>query len=352
MLYITEKEVKHILSENVIKVCQIIEETFLTIHRKEYSLGGQNNASHGIQLRYTKDNRHNMFIAMPGYLGEPFNISGIKWHGPLTKVTDSARDSQYILILNDPNTGIPISMMSANTITDYRTAAVSLLAACKIAHPDSKHLGIIGPGKINKILTIGLLQKFNNINKIFIKGRGRKSIDSFIETIKNICPDILCQICDTTDEVCEESDIVSINTGFCFDKISDMPIVRSKHVKSNSLYLCSAFAHFPDAMIENAHKITDLYAMYEEYARELGYPTYKYLSYLGNRFSDLVKENKIKKEDITDLSSIVYGTRIIPHDGKVKLFSSGGISLCDIAVGRYIMQIAQKSNLGIELDYE
>ena len=179
-----------------------------------------------------------------------------------------------------------------------------------------------------------------------------KSIESFIETIKNICPDILCQICNTTDEVCEESDIVSINTGFCFDKISDMPIVRSKHVKSNSLYLCSAFAHFPDAMIENAHKITDLYAMYEEYARELGYPTYKYLSYLGNRFSDLVKENKIKKEDITDLSSIVYGTRIIPHDGKVKLFSSGGISLCDIAVGRYIMQIAQKSNLGIELDYE
>ena len=66
MLYITEKEVKHILSENVINVCQIIEETFLTIHRKEYSLGGQNNASHGIQLRYTKDNRHNMFIAMPG----------------------------------------------------------------------------------------------------------------------------------------------------------------------------------------------------------------------------------------------------------------------------------------------
>lgn len=352
MLYITEKEIKQILSEDVLKVCQILEKTFLSIHRKEYSLGGSNSASHGLRLQYTRENQHNTFIAMPGYIGAPFNISGIKWHGPLTKVSDSSRDSQYSLILNDPDTGIPVSIMSANTITDYRTAAVSLLAASKIAQPDSKYLGIIGPGKINRILTIGLLHKFKNITKILIKGRGAESTKLFVESIKNIFPEVICQICETTDQVCELSDIVSINTGFNFEKISDMPMIRTKYVKSNSLYLCSAFAHFPDTLIQNAYKITDLYAMYEEYAKELGYPTYKYLSNLGNRFSDLVNENKIHKADIIDLSSVVFGDRVIPHDGKIKLFSSGGISLCDIAVGHYVMKKAKKCNFGTELDYE
>jgi ornithine cyclodeaminase len=352
MLYITEKEIKQILSEDVTKVCKIIEETFLIIDSKEYSLGGANRSSHGLRMDYTRENKHKLFIAMPGYLGNPFNISGIKWHGPMSKHNKATRDSQYSLILNDPDTGIPVSMMSANTITDYRTAAVSLLAACKIASPNSEILGIIGPGKINKILSIGILQNFKNLNKILIKGRGKNSIESFINEINKIFPNVECQICETTDQVCEQSDIVSINTGFSFEKISDMPLIKSKHTKPNSLYLCSAFAHFPDALIAESHKITDLYAMYEEYAKELGYPSYKYLSNLGNRFCDLVKENRIDKKDIIDLSSIVSGKQIIPNDGKIKLFSSGGIALCDLAVGHYVLQMAKKYNLGTKLNYE
>jgi ornithine cyclodeaminase/alanine dehydrogenase len=59
------------------------------------------------------------------------------------------RDLPYItglLILNDPQTGIPWSVMDCVWITAMRTAAATAVAARRLARPDSSVLGILGCG--------------------------------------------------------------------------------------------------------------------------------------------------------------------------------------------------------------
>ena len=90
---------------------------------------------------------HDAFIhAMPAYLPS-LSAAGIKWvSGYPENFRQGLPYISGLIILNDPNTGLPISVMDATWITAKRTGAATALAAKYLARPDSKVLGIIGCG--------------------------------------------------------------------------------------------------------------------------------------------------------------------------------------------------------------
>jgi ornithine cyclodeaminase/alanine dehydrogenase len=51
-----------------------------------------------------------------------------------------------LIVLNDPETGIPIAVMDCTWITAKRTGAATAVAAKYLARPDSKVIGILGCG--------------------------------------------------------------------------------------------------------------------------------------------------------------------------------------------------------------
>ncbi|MFH1662700.1 MAG: ornithine cyclodeaminase family protein [Chloroflexota bacterium] len=51
-----------------------------------------------------------------------------------------------VMIYNDPQTGYPLAVLDATSITAYRTGAASAVASKYLARPESKSLGIIGAG--------------------------------------------------------------------------------------------------------------------------------------------------------------------------------------------------------------
>jgi ornithine cyclodeaminase/alanine dehydrogenase len=88
----------------------------------------------------------NFIHAMPAYI-PAMNSAGIKWVSGFPE--NYKRDLPYItglLILNDPETGVPIAVMDCVWITAMRTAAASAVAARRLARPDSSVLGILGCG--------------------------------------------------------------------------------------------------------------------------------------------------------------------------------------------------------------
>jgi ornithine cyclodeaminase/alanine dehydrogenase len=88
----------------------------------------------------------NFIHAMPAYI-PALNSAGIKWVSGYPG--NAAKGLPYItglLILNDPETGIPLAVMDCEWITAMRTAAASAVAARRLARPDSKRLGILGCG--------------------------------------------------------------------------------------------------------------------------------------------------------------------------------------------------------------
>ncbi len=84
--------------------------------------------------------------AMPAYIPR-LGSAGIKWVSGYPSNRD--RGLPYIsglLILNDPDTGIPIAVMDATWITAMRTGAATAVAARNLAREDSRSLGIVACG--------------------------------------------------------------------------------------------------------------------------------------------------------------------------------------------------------------
>lgn len=84
--------------------------------------------------------------AMPAYI-PAMKSAGIKWVSGYPE--NYKRGLPYIsglLILNDPETGIPIALMDCTWITAYRTGAASALSAKYLARPNSEIAAILACG--------------------------------------------------------------------------------------------------------------------------------------------------------------------------------------------------------------
>ncbi len=91
--------------------------------------------------------RPNAFIhAMPAYIPS-LKSAGIKWVSGYPE--NQAKGLPYItglLILNDPETGVPLAVMDCTWIMAKRTGAATALSAKYLARPDSSTVGIVACG--------------------------------------------------------------------------------------------------------------------------------------------------------------------------------------------------------------
>ncbi len=88
----------------------------------------------------------NFIHAMPAYI-PALESAGVKWVGGYPD--NFRRGLPYItglLILNDVETGLPLSVMDCVWITAMRTGAATAVAARYLARPDSSTAGILGCG--------------------------------------------------------------------------------------------------------------------------------------------------------------------------------------------------------------
>ena len=91
--------------------------------------------------------RPDAFIhAMPAYIPS-LEAAGVKWVSGYPG--NQARGLPYItglLILNQPDTGVPLAVMDCTWITAQRTGAATAVAAKYLARPDSVSIGIVACG--------------------------------------------------------------------------------------------------------------------------------------------------------------------------------------------------------------
>lgn len=342
---------------DILDCVKSIEDMFALYNRGDFMMGGKNIHSHGLSIHFPREDKtaENLYIAMPAYLGGRFRCAGVKWHGPNVKgVIDTPlgqAETSFTLVLNDPDTGSRKAIIPANVLTTYRTAAVSVCAAKFLAPDKPRVLSILGPGKINTLVAEGILRLFPAINTIKVKGHTEKGIQRFINTLNQNFPAKEIVICQKVQEVVSDSDILSVNAGFDFDDIREMPILRDNWIKKNSLILSMSFIKVPNhTLFYNSHKVVDALKMYEAYIEEYGYPSYSHLSIMGNSIADGIHIGKIPREDVIELADIITGNAVINHNEKPILFASGGLGIEDIAVGVDLLHKAEKNNVGILLD--
>ena len=111
--------------------------------------------------------RKDAFIhAMPAYIPGK-EAAGVKWVAGYPQ--NQAKGLPYItglLILNDAETGFPLSVMDCTWITAMRTGAATAVAAKYLARPESKTLGILACGVQGRSNLLALNEVFD-LDQVF-----------------------------------------------------------------------------------------------------------------------------------------------------------------------------------------
>jgi len=273
--------------------------------------------------------RKDAFIhAMPAFIPS-LEAAGIKW---ISGYPDNQNKGlPYItglLILNDPDTGIPICLMDAIWVTAKRTGAATAVAAKQLARPDSSIVGIIacgvqGRSNLEALSTVFQLQKV-------------KVYDVYPEIAERFSRDLSqalhleIEVVDTPKE-CVNSDLV-VTSGPILKE--PQPVIEAGWLPEGSFASAVDFdSYWQGAAFLEVDKVAtdDLEQM--EYYREEGY-------------------FRQTPSPYADLGEILAGKKPGRQSEEERTFCVNlGIALNDMATGIMIYREARRRGLGIELPF-
>jgi ornithine cyclodeaminase/alanine dehydrogenase-like protein (mu-crystallin family) len=266
----------------------------------------------------------NFIHAMPAYI-PGMKSAGIKWVGGFPK--NNQRGLPYItglLILNDTETGLPLSVMDCSWITGMRTAAATAGAARRLARPESSVLGILGCGVQGRTNTEALNVLFP-LEKVMAYDVTLESADAFARDI-NSKLGLEVEVVDQPKKAVSGCDLI----------VTAGPILRHPHrtIRAGwwdegafaSLVDFDSYWH-PEAMKEASKFYTDDLAQLDHY-KEAGY------------FQDIPPVTG-------DLGQLVTGRKPGRESAEERIIACNlGLAMDDMAVAPGLYQKAVESGLG------
>ncbi len=119
--------------------------------------------------------------AMPAYLPK-MRSAGVKWVSGFPE--NSKRGLPYIsglVILNDPETGLPIAVMDGAWITAKRTGAATAVAAKYLARKDSTSFGILGCGVEGRANLEAVREVLKNIQEVRAYDISKPNLQAYVD---------------------------------------------------------------------------------------------------------------------------------------------------------------------------
>lgn len=360
-LYLSEPDMVKAGVKDMKQCVEVMERLLVTLNKGDYVMGGKNHNSHGCMIMFPDDPQfpgmpknadERRFMAMPAYLGGEYQMAGMKWYGSnVENKKQGLPRSILMMMLNDKDTGAPLALMSANLVSSYRTGGIPGVGAKYLARKDAKTVAIVGPGVMGKTSLAAFVSVCPHLDTLKIKGRGQKSIDSFIEFTKKECPQIKnITVCDTLEEAVRDSDIISMTT-VVRDDIASFPYINGEWVKKGALISMPSAARFDDEFLAKKCKlVVDNAKLYEAWEEEYPYPTYPQVQIVGTKFTDLVHDGLIQASDIIDITDVIQGKHAgRENDDEIIVYSVGGMPVEDIAWGGTVYRNALAKGIGVKL---
>jgi ornithine cyclodeaminase/alanine dehydrogenase len=137
------------------------------------------------------------------------NAAGIKWVAGFPD--NPAKGLPYIsglLILNDPATGLPISVMDCTWITAKRTGAASALGAMYLARKDSAVMGICGCGVQARSHLEAFRVVLPGLRQVLCYDVSAEAQDRFVAEMTASFPDLEVRKAATAEAAVREADVV------------------------------------------------------------------------------------------------------------------------------------------------
>jgi ornithine cyclodeaminase/alanine dehydrogenase-like protein (mu-crystallin family) len=266
------------------------------------------------------------FHAMPAYVPSQLAV-GIKWIEcyPNNPVKFNLPQTCGLLILNDILSGYPIAIMDGTWITAMRTPAVTVLAA-EALHPDAETFGMFGCGVQGFEHVKFVVHGLKKLKKIYVYDIRPKMADELIAALQ---PSIDVEIVkgNNPEEVAKNCEVLSSATKIILEPLS---IIKREWVgKGQTILPCDLNTFWDPAISLNAEKyIVDSKEEHELFAK-MGY------------FPDGLPQISCETGEI--LAGLKPGRE---NKDELIVCSNIGISVCDVVVGREILNRALAANMG------
>jgi len=275
--------------------------------------------------------RSDAFIhAMPAFIPK-MDSAGIKWiAGYLQNPEKGLPYISGVIILNDPETGLPLSIMDASWITAKRTAAVTAVSAKYLARKNSESIGIVGCGVQARSHLEALSTIFKELKKVRAYDIAKEKLHLYASYVRS---NFNYEVIESRDPkgAISDSDIVVTATPILSEP---RPVAKFEWVKKGSLICPIEFDSYwdSDAFSRPDRLFTDD-VMQLKYYKKIG------------RF-------KAVKRIHGELSELIMGVKVgrINEAHRITVVNLG-LALIDIAVANQIYERAVKKGLGTFLPY-
>ncbi len=151
--------------------------------------------------------------AMPGYIGGDYHMAGIKWigSGPMNYKKGLPRASVTV-ILNDPDTKLPVCVADGTAISTVRTGASGGVAIELLAKQKAEVMTICGAGaQAHTQLEAAVISR-PSIKKVYVYDIVHANAERFITINKEKYPHITFVNTDNVEAAARESDIIDCVT--------------------------------------------------------------------------------------------------------------------------------------------
>lgn len=321
MLYLNEKDLLQ-MGENWDETIDVIEDAVRCL--------GDGDFVQPIKpyLRYR--DLTNRIIALIAFVGGKINLAGIKWIASFPANIDHGLPRAHsVTVLNEADTGRPLSIINTALLSIVRTASVSGLMIRHFlkARPMEKiNVAIIGWGPIGRYhfkMVTGILK--DKIEKIYLYDL--RKIDP--ETIEGPYKDKVT-VAESWQDAYRDTDI------FITCTVSKAPYIDEKP-KPGSLQLNCSLRDYKVEILDHTKAI--IVDDWEEVCRE------------KTDIEMMHLERGLKEEDTKSIADVVCHNCMADYPAEEPvMFNPMGMGVFDIATGRYYLDKATETGVGRELE--
>lgn len=267
--------------------------------------------------------------AMPAFVPGR-GAAGIKWvSGYPSNPQKGLPYISGVLILNDPDTGVPIAVMDCAWITAMRTAAASALAARYLAKGESRVLAICGCGVQGRSHLEALSIVLPGLKDVLLYDINPEAAERFLKEASEMYPKLSFCVVASAREALQEADVVVTATFILKDA---KPQIQKGWIRPGTFVTSLDFDCY---WTEEALEDVDLIVTDDEdqfyYYRKQGY------------FPRISRPDA----ELAEILTRQHPGRVRPEDRVLAVFL--GLAIEDVATGMAILQRAKEMNLGVEL---
>ncbi|MCL5103192.1 MAG: ornithine cyclodeaminase [Armatimonadetes bacterium] len=325
IVYLTAQEVDS-AGANMALAIDCVEETLSLHERNQVKLPSK-------VILDMDERRHGRINAMPAYVGGKVHMCGLKWIAgfPNNPSRYGLPRANALIVLNDPETGIPLAIMEGTRISALRTGAVTGVGAKYLARPDSRSLGLIGAGVQSFTQLDALRHILPGIDEVRVFDIRGEAAESFVSR----CDGLSARAAETPEDAVRGADLIVTAT------VADEPIVKADWLKPGSFFAhVGSYQEEEEAVILQADKV--VVDIWEEVLHR-GTPL----------LAQMFGEGKIDASRIhANIGEIINGDKPGRETADERVFYSPlGLGSEDVAVAAEVYRRAIQMNLGRRLPF-